>query len=228
MHICQGFMHRLYNITMCGRYEFNPDTGEMKRLHKITEIKGYDFKPNYNTAPTQTMPVITQSDDKLQLLPMKWGIHRNIGPKIEKDIINTRADKAFTPFWGKTVRTGRCLIPATGFYEWKITDGSKQPYYIHLKDRHMYMFAGIYSKNSEGELTYSIMTTTPNKEMADIHNRMPVILDPKDESMWLDASEDAELDELLQPLKVNQLTMFPISKEVNSVRNNYPELTKKA
>jgi putative SOS response-associated peptidase YedK len=211
---------------MCGRYEFNPDTGEMERLHPIKENKGYDFsKPNYNTAPTQTMPVLVRDQGGLLLRPMKWGIHRNIGPTIEKDIINTRADKAFTPFWGKTVRTSRCLIPATGFYEWKITDGSKQPYYIHLKGGHLYNFAGIYSQNSEGELSYSIMTTTPNKEMGEIHDRMPVILRPNVELDWLGIENEDALAELMKPLPDGSLDMYPISKEVNSVRNNNPSLS---
>jgi putative SOS response-associated peptidase YedK len=212
---------------MCGRYEYNPETGEFERLHPIKENKGYDFKRNYNTAPTQTMPVLTRGKGGLIMQPMKWGIHRRIGPKIEKDIINTRADKAFTNFWAKTVRTGRCLIPATGFYEWKVTDGSKQPYYIHLKDRHLYMFAGIFSQNAEGENTYSIMTTNPNEEMSEIHNRMPVILKQDWELEWLGIENEDALQELLQPLPDHSLEMYPISTAVNSVRNNYPELTHK-
>lgn len=211
---------------MCGRYEYNPETGELDRLHPIKENTGYDFtKPNYNTAPTQTMPTLVSVNDELVLEPMKWGIHRHIGPKIEKDIINTRADKSFSPFWAKTVRTSRCLIPATGFYEWKITDGSKQPYYIHLKDRHLYMFAGIFHEDSEGNKSYSIMTTEPNKEMAEIHNRMPVILNIEQEQFWLHSDEDDQLLDILMPLPDKSLEMHPISKDVNSVRNNSPKLT---
>jgi putative SOS response-associated peptidase YedK len=213
---------------MCGRYEYNPETGELDRLHTIKENKGYDFsKPNYNTAPTQTMPVISRGNGGLILQPMKWGIHRRIGPKIEKDIINTRADKAFTPFWAKTLRTGRCLIPATGFYEWRVTDGSKQPYYIHLKDRHLYMFAGIFCENTEGESTYSILTTTPNEEMSEIHSRMPVILQLGQELDWLGIENEFALQELMQPLPDRSLEMYPISTAVNSVRNNFPELAQK-
>lgn len=209
---------------MCGRYEFNPETGEWEQLHAIKENTGYEFHPNYNTAPTQVMPVLTLDEAGLTVKPMKWGIHRQIGPNVSKDIINTRSDKAFTPFWGKTLRSRRCLIPATGFYEWKITDGSKQPYYIHPKDRHLFMFAGIYSEDKEGNSAYSIMTTDPNREMQQIHNRMPVILHPQQEQAWLDAVDDKELGKLLQPLEDGGLDMHPISKEVNSVKNNYPEL----
>lgn len=212
---------------MCGRYEYDPETGELERLHKIKENTGYDFKPNFNTAPTQVMPVLTYSGGDLVLQPMKWGIHRHIGPKVEKDIFNTRADKASSPFWSKTIREGRCLIPATGFYEWKITDGSKQPYYIHLKKAHLYMFAGIYSMDTAGNLTYSIMTTEPNKEMSDIHNRMPVILHHEDDMQWITSETEADFSPLLVPLEDGALELYPISTEVNSVKNNYPELTRR-
>jgi putative SOS response-associated peptidase YedK len=208
---------------MCGRYEYDPETGELERLHPIKENRGYDFKPNYNTAPTQTMPVLTYQDG-LILQPMKWGIHRHIGPKIEKDIFNTRADKAFSPFWSKTLRSGRCLVPATGFYEWRLTDGSKQPYYIHLKDAHLYMFAGIYAADDAGNFSYSIMTTEPNKEMREIHNRMPVILHHEDDLRWLSAIDTDDLSALLMPLEDGALDLYPISTAVNSVKNNSPEL----
>jgi putative SOS response-associated peptidase YedK len=214
-----------YNAPMCGRYELDPEEKEWKRLHEIKQLTGYDFKPNYNTAPTQVMPVITKDADGLQLKPMKWGIHRHIGPTIEKDIINTRADKAMSPFWAKTVRSNRCLIPATGFYEWKITDGSKQPHFIHPADRHLFMFAGIYSEDSEGQPTYSIMTTNPNKEMSEIHNRMPVILQPDLEEEWLGADDDDEVLELLMPARDGSLEMYPVSPKVNSPRNNEPGLS---
>jgi putative SOS response-associated peptidase YedK len=212
---------------MCGRYEYDPETGELERLHPIKENRGYNFEPNYNTAPTQTMPVLTAESGDLILQPMRWGIHRHIGPKIEKNIFNTRADKAFSPFWSKTVWSSRCLIPATGFYEWKITDGSKQPYFIHPKDRHLYMFAGIYSQDSDGNFSYSIMTTDPNKEMNEIHNRMPVILYPEDEMSWLITDVDEKIAQLLSPLEDGALELYAISTEVNSVKNNYPELSDK-
>ena len=210
---------------MCGRYEHNPETGELERLHDIKPNRGYKFKPNFNVAPTQKMPVITQEADGRILQEMKWGIHRNIGPKIEKDIINTRADKALTPFWGKTVRSGRCLVPATGFYEWKITDGSKQPFFIHPKDRHLFTFAGIFTVDQDGNGTYSIMTTNPNKEMSEIHNRMPVILEPDLEREWLEAEDDDEITDLLIPGRDGSLEMYPVSTAVNSVRNNYEGLS---
>lgn len=198
---------------MCGRYELDKsDIDEFGARVKV--------KPNYNTAPTQTMPVFIH-ESKPEFVDMKWGIHRVIGPGVEKDIINTRADKAFSRFWNKTVRENRCLIPATGFYEWDVK--TKQPYFIHPKDRDLYYFAGIYAEK-DGVCTYSIMTTDPNKEMSVIHNRMPVILHRGEELKWLEDVDN--LEEYLTPLEDGSLEMYEISRDVNNVRNNYPALSR--
>lgn len=172
--------------------------------------------------------MLTSDEDGKHIKEMKWGIHRVVGPKLEKDIINTRADKALSRFWAKNVRNYRCLVPATGFYEWKIVDGSKTPFFIHPRDRKVFSFAGVYSTDSEGNQSYSIMTTEPNNEMASIHNRMPVILPKEHEGSWLTAESDDDIMSLLLPYPDGGLDMYEISKAVNSPRNNYPELLQPA
>lgn len=123
---------------MCGRYGLY----DISEEDRIKPNKGYQFKPNYNVAPSQTMPVIIE-DSNIQLaVNMEWGIHRRIGPNIEKDIINTRSDKAFERFWGKTVRSSRCLIPANGFFEWRTLGKTKTPFWIHPKKRSYFTFCG--------------------------------------------------------------------------------------
>jgi putative SOS response-associated peptidase YedK len=209
---------------MCGRYTLLDD-GSMVRQHYRADNPDYSFEPNYNAAPTQKMPVVTRKGDKNHAENMKWGIHRQIGPDKEKDIINTRNDKALSRFWAKTVRNYRCLIPATGFYEWKVKDGSKAPYFIRPKHMNIYSFAGIYSEDKDGNHAYSIMTTGPNKEMSSIHNRMPVILQDDDhEEAWLTADEDDVITDLMRPFTDGGLEMWEISKAVNSPRNNSPDL----
>lgn len=193
----------------------------------LKENSGYEFKPNYNVAPSQQMPVVIAVGSKRVITPMTWGIHRQVGKDTERNIINTRSDKAFGRFWGKTVRTHRCLVPANGFYEWKTADNEKIPYWIHLNNRSLFNFAGIYSENSSGDFTYSIMTTTPNSEMRDVHNRMPVILTKEHELLWLEADEDGKIDDLLAPLPAKSLILDRVSKEVNSTKNNYLSLTNK-
>jgi putative SOS response-associated peptidase YedK len=186
-------------------------------------------------APTQVMPVITEDENghrKLEM--MQWGIPRILGKDLVKELINTRADKAFGGFWRRTVCNHRCLVPATGFYEWRTAkvDGKpvKTPFFIHPKDEELYAFAGIWDtwKSDDGReiKTYSIMTSDPNKEMKAIHTRMPVILHQADESTWLEPSNDNQqsLEKLLWPSEDDRLQMYEVSRDVNNVRNNSPSL----
>lgn len=207
---------------MCGRYGLY----DISESNILLENKGYNFKPNYNAAPTQTMPVITATENDKSVKIMKWGIKRKLGPEIEKDIFNTRSEKALERFWGKTVKNHRCLVPANGFYEWRKAESGKIPFWIHAKDKGIIYFAGIYNLDAEGNEHYSIMTTSPNEEMESIHNRMPVILNEEGQNNWLlTPAEEAEmLAELLRPIPDGSLDMFEVSREVNVVKNNHGKL----
>ena len=196
-----------------------------KRFNLATIPK--DIHENYNVAPSQVMPVITEDDDGVRHLEqMKWGIPRMLGKGLVKELINTRADKAFGGFWKRTVLNQRCLIPATGFYEWRAAKDGKTPYFIHPKNQDLYAFAGIWDiwKNKDGQevKTYSIMTTEPNKEMRTIHTRMPVILHPGDEEQWIEPSNDKpeSLARLLFPLEDNSLEIYEVSRDVTTPSRN--------
>lgn len=206
---------------MCGRFGlFNID--DLKASFDdlvLTRV------PTYNAAPTQTLAVIADEQGKPVAKEMQWGIPRKLGPDVEKNLFNTRSEKAFDRFWGKTVRTHRCLIPANGFYEWKATSDGKIPYWITPKGESLMFFAGVYDIDHEGEPHFSIMTTGPNKEMRDIHNRMPVILEGDKKYAWLEADDDTQfLEELLAPLPDGSLKLQEVSRAVNNVRNNDPQL----
>lgn len=207
---------------MCGRYGLY----DISDSEILKENVGYEFKPNYNAAPTQTMPVISLNDTQKAVSLMQWGITRKLGPDIEKSIFNTRSEKALDRFWGKTVKSHRCLVPANGFYEWRKTGGAKIPFWIHSKEQPLLYFAGIYDEDAEGNRHYSIMTTTPNKEMASIHDRMPVILADDGQEAWLhaDSGETDLLADLLRPLPDHSLDMYEVSTDVNVVRNNNGQL----
>src|SRR5690606_27726205 len=100
---------------MCGRYTLDKKSDEIARRFNLA-AQPADIQPNYNAAPTQVMPAIVQNEDGTRALEMmRWGIHRTVGKDVVKELINTRADKAFGGFWRKTVCNRRCLIPATGF-----------------------------------------------------------------------------------------------------------------
>jgi putative SOS response-associated peptidase YedK len=176
------------------------------------------------------MPVIIQKDDKRVVESMKWGLipHWAKDDKIGYKLINARSEGAFDkPTWRGPVKHHRCLVPAHGFYEWKVIEGSKtkQPYFIRPQDQELFAFAGVYDtwRDPGGNeiRSYSIMTTEPNAEMTGIHNRMPVILHPDDEGLWLDPSleERDVLEALLQPYEDGKLEMYEVSRDVNVVRN---------
>jgi putative SOS response-associated peptidase YedK len=217
---------------MCGRYSLEDAAKIDSKMRGLIDHELVArIKNNYNVAPTQIMPVVVMSEKGKQLELMHWGIPSMLGKDTVKEIINTRADKAFERFWGNTVLRRRCLIPASGFYEWKTLPDGKHPFYIHPKDRELFAFAGIWSEwtDKEGKKfnTYSIMTTEPNKEMRDIHTRMPVILHEEDYDAWLtNTDERGNIEPLLRPYEDNGLDMYEVSLDVNNVRNNSKELIK--
>lgn len=219
---------------MCGRYTLEQKADRLAKRFNLATVAP-ELRPNYNVAPSQVMPVITEGEDgKRRLEMMKWGIPRMLGPDLVKELINTRADKAFGGFWKRTVLGHRCLIPASGFYEWKKTKDGKVPYFIHPKDMDLYAFAGIWDtwKSEDGQeiKTYSIMTTEPNMEMKAIHNRMPVILHREEEASWLEPSNDEpeKLGKLLFPFEDNGLEIYEVSRAVNNPSHNDKSLLKPA
>jgi putative SOS response-associated peptidase YedK len=211
---------------MCGRYTLY-DTDNIDKRFGVTVLK--QIKPNYNVAPTQFMPVIRSVDGKRKLELMYWGIPRMLGKDLVKEIINTRSDKAFTPFWKKQVTKQRILIPANGFYEWKKEKGGKTPFLIKLPTNEMYAFAGIWNswKDKDGNEfnAYSIMTSEPNAEMRSVHDRMPVILRREDEDKWLSEEiTDEQIQEMMWTPEDGYLDMFEVSRDVGNVRNNSKDL----
>lgn len=204
---------------MCGRYALY-DFEELYDEYSVP--KDFDILPNYNTAPTQTMPVITQNGIEMMrwgLIP-RWAKDEKIGYKL----INARSESVFEkPIWKSVIAKNRCLIPANGFYEWQKREDGKQPYFIQLDDDPMFMFAGIWETWKHDNLiwnTYSILTTTPNKEMTGIHDRMPVILHKDDEAQWLAADKREDIEPLLTPYEDAHLHMFEVSKDINITKAN--------
>jgi putative SOS response-associated peptidase YedK len=204
---------------MCGRYALY-DFDELYDEYAVPE--GFDIAPNYNAAPTQTMPVITQ--DGIQM--MRWGLIPSWAKdeKIGYKLFNARSESVFEKaIWKPLIMRRRCLVPANGFYEWQRRDDEKQPYFIHINDSKVFMFAGVWEMWKHKNLlwnTYSILTTKPNNDMVTVHDRMPVILHKDDHSQWLHAATQADIEPLLVPYEDGHLTMFEVSREVNTTRTN--------
>jgi putative SOS response-associated peptidase YedK len=217
---------------MCGRFAFFTTEKINLRYGVESSLK---LEKNYNVAPGINQPVIIKND-KNEISLMKWGLvpFWAKDPVIGYKMINARAEEIeIKPSFRKPIRSQRCLIPANGFYEWqKINPEGKEekiPFYIHQKNDEIFSMAGIYDywHDSEGkEITsFAIITTTPNNLMSKIHNRMPVILNKKDENNWLDWQTNLNIVlSLLKPYPENNIEAYPISFSVNNPQNNNSSL----
>lgn len=209
---------------MCGRYVLEDWSDEAAALFGVEDTKEVAFS-NYNVAPTQVMPVVAEIEGKRVVEPMKWGLVPmwSKEPQMKYSTFNARAEDVFEkPTWRGAAKYHRCLIPATGFYEWKRQGTEKQPVLIRPGDQKYFAFAGLFDEWHDELLTYSIVTTTPNKEMSKIHNRMPVILHPDDWDTWLASSLQTRdsLEPLLRPYEDNGLEIYEVSRDVNAVKTN--------
>jgi putative SOS response-associated peptidase YedK len=149
-------------------------------------------------------------------------------------MINARAETITEkPAYRGLLSSKRCIVPASGFYEWQATEHGKQPFYIHAESDEYLPFAGLYAiwKNPEGIEIYSftIITTQPTVNLKPIHDRMPVILEPDAEEVWLnpDVTDAQKLTPLLHPYTVKALDFYPVSKAVNRAGFDSPEFIEK-
>jgi putative SOS response-associated peptidase YedK len=213
---------------MCGRYTLK-DPKLLKRRFSI-HGKIPEIKPNYNTAPGQIMPVIVNHGEGNVIEMMRWGLIPVWAKddKIGYKMINARAETLDEkPTWKRPLKSQRCIIPASGFYEWQKHGSTKQPFYIHLPDSELMGFAGLFDTWHDpagNEVrSYSIITTTPNSLMKPIHDRMPAILHQSAEDSWIDPAADGNtgyLESLLRPYTAKDMDAYEVSDEVNKPQNN--------
>jgi putative SOS response-associated peptidase YedK len=235
---------------MCGRYDLNATALQIAARFQaqLSEVSGSDesnviaeWRPRYNMAPQQDNPVIVRDNGgHNQLELMRWGLVPawSKEARLTYSTINARAETvASKPTFRKSLATQRCLVPATGYFEWVAAakDQGKQPYRIRLQGdsegiEGIFAFAGLYDiwQGPDGEAlrTYTIVTTTANDALSHIHSRMPVILPTNAEAAWLDKDnrDVEELVSLLQPYPAEGMTAYPVSKLVNSPSNEGREL----
>jgi putative SOS response-associated peptidase YedK len=221
---------------MCGRYTFY-DTAEILTKYDLNSKEkqqiALQIPDNYNVSPGAHMPVIIRGLQQNSLEFMVWGLvpswSKTLGNNMK--LINARAENLTEkPIWKALVKSKRCLVPARGFYEWKTVNGQKIPYYITPKKGSVFSFAGLWDMwhDSEGVeiMSYTIITTKPNTEMSDIHNRMPVILDKRKSEVWLSPIElySDQLDYLLAPAPNHSLNIQRVGTDVNNSRHNSKDL----
>jgi len=217
---------------MCGRYRLS------RRKQVVEEhfdaVSGEEeWTPRYNIAPTQPVPVIRQNPERhrREISLMRWGLVPSwaTDPSVGNKTINARSETIeTTPSFRDPFRSQRCLIPADGFYEWKRQGKLKQPYCFEAGDGKVFAFAGLWDRwtDPQGQLIESctILTTTANPLLADLHDRMPVILRPEDYDSWLaikTGNSQSRL-KLLTPW-TGLMRRYPVSARVNQVQNDDPE-----
>jgi putative SOS response-associated peptidase YedK len=233
--------------TMCGRFVSAAPPDEVARYFSVDpESTGGSelppelmVEPSWNVAPTMDVTLVRHTREEERVLDrLRWGLV----PRWAKDVkigsrmINARAETlASSGAFKHAFRWRRCLVPADGFYEWRREPGRKrkQPYFIHRPDGEPYAFAGLWDEwkgdgaDSDQRLrTFTIITTTPNDVVSELHDRMPVILPPSAWDMWLDRSnEDVDdLGRLLVAAPPEVTELWPVSTDVNDVRKDGPHL----
>ena len=207
---------------MCGRYSQTYDIGELIKRFAI-KPPSMPVHPSFNIAPGQESPVIAGGAIKM----LKWGfIPGWSGGEIKEGFINARAEGiASRPTFRTAFYKSRCLVPADGFYEWAHTAGDKVPYRFELRDKGLFGMAGVYDETTG---TYAVITASANALIKSIHHRMPVILAPEYEKLWLDmrSSDTEDLLPILRPYDSALMHGYKVSAFINSPENNSPECIK--
>ena len=217
---------------MCGRFSLTTAPEAMRALFDYENFP--NLAPRYNIAPTQEVAAVRRAADSAprELAMLRWGLV----PRWAKDIsigarmINARAETvAEKPAFRDAFKKRRCLVPADGFYEWRIEDGKKQPFRIGMKGGAPFAFAGLWESWSPPDgaagatvESVTIITTAANDRLRPIHPRMPVILDAADYGKWLDADgvDGAATRALLRPYPAQPMAFYRVDPRVNNARND--------
>lgn len=220
---------------MCGRYVLAAPDDLSERF--TADQLSFTFESTFNAAPSQYLPVIVEVEpDHWEIQLMHWGLlPRWKSKKPLPPPINARAETVGEkPMFRNLVANRRCLVPASGFFEWQNRgEGErKQPYFIHVKDEPIIAFAGLWDETKPENASdtvagsFTIITTDASKAMSSLHHRMPVILERNEEPLWLasDVDDPNAVLPLLDQYPEGKIEAFPVSTKVNNVRNNDPSL----
>ena len=228
---------------MCGRYALYGPISRHRKNEPADVSEWYgalvdtiNARPmRFNVAPTDVMPIVgTNRDGDITIRELRWGLvpHWAKDVKIGYKAINARAETVDEkPMFREAFKRRRCLVPASGYFEWKVESGGKQPYYIRDPDGALLMFAGLWeswreSKEAEALYTFTIVTGPPGVVSGDIHDRAPVILEEQAWASWLTA-EPADAADILRAAHEPRLTYYPVPKGVGSPKNDSPALVER-
>ena len=222
---------------MCGRFGLWANPKQVADHFQLQEP--LPFTTRYNIAPSQEILAVGQTrEEKRKAAWLRWGLvpHWAKEQKIAYKMINARAETIFTkPAYKAAAKRHRCLIPASCFFEWQRKEvNKKQPYCIRPKNEDLFAFAGLWEHWEDQEASRkidscTIVTTRANEAVAELHDRMPVIIGIEDFDLWLDRSmqDSGKLQTLLEPVSSYELEMYPVGFEVNSPSNDSEDVIRK-
>ena len=224
---------------MCGRFVSSSPPDELAKYFDVDSVAEQVIEPSFNVAPSNDVYVVVETGGLRRLDTFRWGLvpFWAKDPATGYKMINARAESVKDKNAYKRAFTKRrCIIPADGFFEWKKIPGqkAKQPYFIHRADGEPMAFAGLWEvwrpkdapDDSEPLRTCTIITGQPNEKVADIHDRMPVMLPPSAWAEWLDPENDdvETLGKFLVPAPATLYALHPVTRAVNNVQQKGPEL----
>ncbi len=218
---------------MCGRFTQQRPASDLADIFAAEPLAD-ELGPRFNIAPTDEAFVVVQRDQRRAITAYRWGLvpHWSTDPKGASRMFNARAETiTSSPAFREAFKRRRCLVPVDSFYEWKREGGVRQPYRVVQADGRPLALAGLWAgwrdpSTETVRRTFTIVTTTPSAAVADLHDRMPVVLEDEAWDAWLGsgASDSGELLEMLQPSDAVDLRIYPVNRYVNDVRRDGPEL----
>lgn len=218
---------------MCGRFTQQRPASELAEIFGAEPLVD-DPGERFNVAPTDEAAVVVEREDRRAVTAYRWGLipHWAKDAKVGSRMFNARAETiATSPAFRDPFARKRCLVPVDSFYEWKRDGSIRQPFLIARRDGRPLALAGLWSGWRDPETdtvrrTFTIITTTPNRALADVHDRMPVVIPDSAWDRWLATTpaDPGELIGLLVPNDEVDLEVYPVSRAVNNVRNDGPDL----
>jgi putative SOS response-associated peptidase YedK len=213
---------------MCGRFTLHTPESRIREAFDLENTEPLGLKPRYNIAPSLDIPIIRDAGTSREMVMVRWGLvpHWSKEPKTGYSTINARIETvAEKPTYRTPFRRRRCLIPADGFYEWKVVNDRKVPHHIRMRDGDVFAFAGLWDRwESEDQVldSCSIIVMPANEVMKPLHERMPAIIAPANYDLWLDTSitEKSDIMWNLHSTSSSHLMFYPVSSRVNSPKHD--------
>lgn len=203
---------------MCARTALLAEVGDLVAEYHLGKV--CEYEPHYNLAPTMELPIVVQGPEGRELICARWGL---VTPRRPAPIINVRSETALSRF-SRLMRETRCIVPVSGFFEWRQERGVKQPYLIRPVRGGTFGMAGVYENGADGLRRCAILTTEPNELVEPIHDRMPSILSADTVDVWLEATDAGEaLAVARSPLPSDQMAMHPVTRRMSRAAYDEPD-----